>query len=107
MRFYFALLPLLVCACALSASTPGDRGASAAIAAAQRLPIRFEPAGAGTYEARGLEYRMAIRPSECLIDLRSGGTLRFQLQGANAEAQAIPSKPLPGVSNYMVGKQRH
>ncbi len=98
----------MVFACLLPAATP-ER--SNDLAALRRLPIRFEPAAGGgerIYEARGIDYQMAISPSGGKISLRTPEGERdgisLTVEGANPAAKATPADRLPGGTNFMLGK---
>ena len=72
------------------------------------LPLRFEPAAGPpdaprSFVARGGGYRLALTSSEALISVAPAALLRMSLVGANAAAPAIPTEPLPGKSNYLIG----
>lgn len=95
---------LLGSACLLPASTPANTRGVDAIGA---MPVRFEPARVpGFYEARGVQYRMAVSAEGALLDLSAKGAVRFHIQGANREAAAVPSSMQSGRTNYFVGNDR-
>ncbi|MBC7924702.1 MAG: hypothetical protein H7039_03520 [Bryobacteraceae bacterium] len=94
-RGLFATFAMLACACTTIAATSHANQLN-------RLPIRFEPTRMeGIFEARGLTYKMALSASECLLDLKSSGTLRMRLQNANKAAEVVKGAPLPGTVTYL------
>ncbi len=89
-----------------------------AIAAA---PISFERNVGQTdksvqFLSRGSGYTLFVKPDEAVFSLKkrhgktakSEGTgLRMRLEGANAEANALPFQPLRTTSNYLIGDRAH
>ena len=85
-------------------------------AAYLQLPLRFEPAqhqasGGDAFVARGAGYAVSVsaaRASLLLRDQPGAGprTLRMSLVGGNGNARPNLRRPLPGVSNYLLGNDR-
>src|SRR5580700_7935312 len=102
-----------------SAPTTADKTAGAAHVPAKasyaRLPMSFEPcfeamcAGAGSqakYFSRGSGYLLFLTSSEAVLDAGPSqeSTLRMKLLRSNSRASIQGTDPLPGKSNYFIGK---
>ena len=90
---------------------------SQSIAHYGQLPLSFESNQGQTdarvnYVARGGGYTLFLTPSEAILALspisgtatESPSVIRMQLLGANPAATASGLQPLPGTSNYFVGR---
>ena len=80
-----------------------------------RLPLIFEPnlgqADANVkFLARGAGYSLFLEPTSAVLALQStpnstgANFVRMNLVGANPSAATYGMEPLPGKSNYMIGK---
>jgi hypothetical protein len=94
---------------------PAATAPDAAQAAYLRLPLRFEPAdrenGGDAFVARGAGYAVSVTAAGASLLLRehSGGgprTVTMSLAAGNGGARAHLRRPLPGVSNYLIGSDR-
>jgi hypothetical protein len=76
-----------------------------ALAAYEKLPLRFEASRDGTsFIARSNAYRAALHPNEMALHLHnSPAVLRMQLTGASAPIRWQAAEVLPGHSNYLTG----
>jgi uncharacterized protein (TIGR03437 family) len=83
-------------------------GLSLAAAAHSALPLRFEPNVGQTdprvkYLCRGREGTLFLTPSEAVLALRNG-VLRLGLSGMRANPAVEALDPLPGITNYFLGR---
>ena len=113
-RFYIASLllllvafPLAVIAESATAQVDANR---AAVKAYGNIPLSFEPAElSGHYVSRSGKYSLYLGASETSIAVTdsNAGTariMRFGFDHANAKAQLEELEPLPGVTNYYLGR---
>ena len=77
------------------------------------LPLVFEPAGQGSWQAHPKGFRAGIRPSELAIALPSGQTVRLKLDSANANGAVTSSSGklqfdsvLPGIDTFYYGNHQ-
>jgi hypothetical protein len=83
----------------LSGEVPGAR-------MVPQLPLRFEPAAAGGFVARGAGFTVDIRAKENSLlwsSARSEFSVRTRFPGAREDARVEGIGPLGSRSNYFVG----
>ncbi|HUS05072.1 MAG TPA: hypothetical protein VMZ52_02160, partial [Bryobacteraceae bacterium] len=74
----------------------------------QPVPVVFEPNrgqidGSVRFVGRGRNHTLFLREKEVVMSVASGA-VHMRLVGANPNARAEGMEPLPGVSNYLLGK---
>jgi hypothetical protein len=72
------------------------------------LPLRFEesldPTSGGIrYTARGEGYLLTLTPTESWLEWKSD-RIRTRILGASPNLQMVAEEPLPGSTNYFVGR---
>jgi hypothetical protein len=86
---------------------PGITARARAAEAYGKLPLRFEANAGQTggqvkFLSRGSGYTLFLTSSEAVLALKKN-TLRMQLLGADANAEATGVEKLPGTVNYFIG----
>jgi len=89
-------------------SIQAARSATDAVAMLRGLPLALEPEADGrSYVARGPGYVARFGAARARFQLGSpthdGAGLELRILGANETAEAVPSRPLPGRSHYLIG----
>jgi Beta-propeller repeat/Domain of unknown function DUF11 len=82
---------------------------SSAQSVLSNLPVSFEAnqgqaASDVKFLARGNGYGLFLTPESAVLDIRSHGQVRMQLANANPVPEVTGNNPLPGKTNYLVGK---
>ena len=109
-----ASLPLLALGGGQVGAAGGpDRAVAAQVAGYGKLPLIFEPNRGQTdaqvkFLSRGPGYRLWLTAAEAVLSLHGPGdrshALRIKLLGAEPEPKVTGAAPLPGRSNYFIGK---
>jgi len=115
MKVKFCMTWVAVCIFASTVSwaneaPTADANIRPAVRASAKLPLSFEPAGTpGHFLARSSGYAMSIGATESFVAVTGAGsgsvpTLHFAFERSNAAASLEALEPLPGITNYYVGK---